>query len=129
MSINTFIRRLLKDTAVYWGGPVKDGYGKYASFDAAVEIPCRWSDATELFTDARGMEYVSKAVVLVGQDLDEEGYLFHGTLNDLNSQEIVDPENIENAHVIKRFTKIPDIKSRQFVRKAHLWNQAHYQGG
>ena len=106
-------------TAVYWGNPVPDGYGSF-TFDAAVEIDCRWEDRVGTFTSNKGEQIYSKATVFVLQDVDEGGFL---CLNDLDSlaSDVSNPKEIDNAFEIKRFDKSPGLGSTtEFVRKAYL---------
>jgi len=109
------IHRMLKQTAVYWGSPVPDGYGGF-TFADPVEIACRWEDRQELFLREPGKEELSQAIVYTNIDLDTNGMLYLGTLADLDS----DPENpfeVEGAMEIRRTQSSPDIKARQFLRK------------
>lgn len=114
-----FPERNLNQTAVYWGSPVDDGYGRL-SFSDPEEISCRWNNTTKVILDQKGYQVVISAVVQVAQDLEVDGMLFLGTLDDLDSAEEEDPENIENAKRIQRFDKTPTIKGSLFVRIAYL---------
>lgn len=114
-----FPNRNLKQTAVYWGAPVPDGYGGFSYADP-VEISCRWVDTVEMITDSRGNEIVCRATVQVSQDLDEQGILYLGSLEDLDSSEEVDPQTISLAYSIKRFDKTPTIKATGYFRMAYL---------
>lgn len=122
MGIEKFIKKICVQTAVYWGTPVPDGYGGYI-FDDPVEILCRWEDKVELIDrvgERLGEQIISKAQVLVTQDLNEQGYLYLGTLNDLDS-DTSNPKEIKGAYMIKWKTKIPMIRSTtEFVRKVYL---------
>ena len=120
MGIEKFIQKVCVQTAVYWGTPVEDGYGG-KSFADPVEIACRWEERVNVVSDSRGNEIVSKVRVLVTQDLDEEGYLYLGELDDLDSDEEADPTIVDGAHEIVRFDKIPMIKKTdEFVRTIYL---------
>ena len=125
MSIPKFIEKICVQTAVYWGSPVDDGYGT-KTFAEPIEIKCRWEDIVEVVSDRTGKDITSKAKVLVPQDLDEEGYLFLGTLDSLydsaeSSGITLNPFEILGAYEIKRFDKIPLLKSTdKFVRTAYL---------
>jgi len=119
MGIAELVTRTSKQTAVYWGNPVEDGEGG-SSFDAAVEIQCRWESQSEIVKDQDGNELVSTARVYVLQDLDENGYLYLGTLDDLDSNPD-EPRDVDGALRIILTDKIPALGSTtEFVRKVHL---------
>jgi len=109
----------LHQTAVYWGSPTDDGYGGYTWGDP-VEIDCRWIDSARVVTDGKGREIVCRAEVQVGQDLDEDGMLYLGELDDLDSAQEDDPRTVDGAYSIKRFDKVPTIKGTAYYRKAYL---------
>ena len=113
-----FPERGLTQTAVYWGTPTSDGYGGF-TFADPVEIDCRWYDSTRLFVDDKGKEAVSQARVQVKQDLDKDGMLYLGTLDDLDSTEEADPRTVDGAYPILRFDKSITIKGKYF-RIAYL---------
>lgn len=121
MSIEDIIIRSLKQTAVYWGAPVDDGYGGYA-FDDPVEIICRWENKNEVFTDKAGNELTARSIVYSDQDVDNEGFLYLGTLDDFDStDDITDPVTIETAYQIKRFDNLPAHRSTtEFIKKVFL---------
>lgn len=120
MGLETTISRIAVQAAVYWGTPTADGYGGY-TFDDPVEISVRWESTTQLITTPDGNEYTSRATVYVTQDLDVDGYLFPGDLDDLESGEADDPKAVTNAYRIRRFDKVPSMrKTDDFVRRAYL---------
>lgn len=127
MSIPSFIRKISAQTAVYWGSPCDNGFGG-KTFAEGIEIQCRWQDTgKETMITVNGKEYISNTQVLVNEDLDVEGWLFLGSLSDLDdlgyNSLIKDfrPNEIDGAYEIKRFSKIPLIKSStKFVRTAYL---------
>lgn len=120
MGIEKFIASVCVQTAVYWASPTPDGYGGYTFTDPA-EITCRWEDKAELITDGKGNQIISKAQLLVTHDLDDEGYLYLGSLGDLTAGEQADPLTIEHAYQIKGISKVPMIKSTdEFVRTVYL---------
>jgi hypothetical protein len=114
-----FPERNLSQKAVYWGNPTPDGYGGF-SYDDPVEIDCRWVNTNEVVVDAKGDEIVCHATVQVKQDLDEQGLLYLGELDDLDSAEEDNPRTVLGAYSIKRFDKIPTIKGTRFYRRAYL---------
>lgn len=122
MGIENYITRLCVQTAVYWGTPVKDGEGGF-TFADAVEIKCHWEDVKEVLTragDKQGQELISKTRVYLTQDVEEQGYLYLGELDDLDS-DTSDPRSIDGAHVIVKFNKTAAIRSTSdFLRKAYL---------
>lgn len=117
-----FIKKFCVQTAVYWGNPIKDGEGGF-TFDDPVEIDVRWDEKREVITDARsgetfGKQIISKAEILLTVDLDQQGYLYLGALDDFDS--LVDtgnPKSITNAWEIRLKIKQPFVKSTtDFVR-------------
>lgn len=119
MGIESLLRRTCNQTAVYWGTPLKDGRGSFTYSDP-VEVAVRWQDKKEVVTDSKGQELVSKAEVILLQDVDEQGLLFLGDLDDLDSTQEDDPTTVDGAYLIIKFDKSPDLKGREFIRKAWL---------
>ena len=118
MGITKFIETICVQTAVHWTNNGTDGFGK-TSFALPVEIKCRWVEKDEMSVDDNGKEFVSKAEIIITQDIARTDYLYLGTLVDIASE--ADPKNVEGANEVKRFTKVPMIKSTtEFVRKAFL---------
>lgn len=115
---------------VYWGNPQNDGYGG-KTYDPPIEIKCRWEDKMEvdigwLSTGHPGNIQVTKASVMVLQDLDTNGYLWLGTLAELNAlySDTSDPKLIKEAWAIHRFDRVPMVfKTDEFVRTAYLYPQ------
>jgi hypothetical protein len=119
MSIPKLISRVCVQPAVYWGSPQNDGRGGRTYADP-VEIYVRWDDEAKLIVDDRGQEIVSRAEVLVQQDLDLDGRLLLGSLSDLAQAERDDPM-AAGAWRIKRRDKNPLFASRnKFVRVVYL---------
>lgn len=111
MSIERFIKRIIKkDTAVYWGPETSVRADGSPVFGDPVEINCFWDNSSETFTSDDGQEFVSAASVYVGQDLMQDGMLFHGVLTDLSSAEKADPRTVHLAYEIKVFEKGPSLK-------------------
>lgn len=92
--------QMLKQDAVYWANPTDDGYGG-KTFDSPVELKVRWETKQQLFVDAQGQERRSTAVVFSSAELDLDGYLFLGTLDDLSSAEEDDPTQVDGAFLIR----------------------------
>lgn len=125
MGIVDKIQGAMTQTVVYWGSPVPDGNGTY-TYDDPVEILCRWENKTEVISRVggegkKGEELVSFAQIFTKQDVDESGYLYLGDLDNLDSAEEAMPETVNGAYRIKKFDKIPELKStNKFLRKAYL---------
>lgn len=121
MSIIDLLTRNCTQTAVYWGNPANDGYGGH-TFDSPVEILCRWEEKTGTFMSNRGEQLYSKGEVYVLEDVEENGWLFLGTLADITGEDDTSkPKDIAEAYEIKRFDKTPALGSTtEFLRKAYL---------
>ena len=70
------------------------------SFDPPIEIQCRWEDKNEIdvgwiSTGFPGNIRLSKSSVLVTQDLDEKGYLWLGSLDEVKALYPTDYNNPE----------------------------------
>lgn len=121
--MDSFMTRVCKQTAVYWGSPTQDGYGGL-TFDDPIEIDCRWEDVVQTVTmlgaSRQSVEIVSKAQIFVLEDLDEQGWLYLGNLIDLDNDERADPKLVDGAYEIKRFDKTPSMKANEFVRKVYV---------
>lgn len=128
--IEKIVAKFCVETAVYWGNPVNDGYGGF-TYDTPVEIDCRWENKMEmdigwLSTGFPGNIRLSKASVLVTEDLDLNGVLWRGTLATLNDtyDDISNPKIISEAYAIHRVDKIPMVfKTDEFVRTVWLYDQ------
>jgi hypothetical protein len=118
MSMTTFITKYCTQIAVYWGNPVQDTYGY--TFDAPVEIMCRWINKSEILIDDKGEQILSKAIVHILQDMSINGYLYLGTLDSLDSDNYSYPEKVTGAYSIKKIDKVPSINQDAFVRRAYL---------
>lgn len=125
MGISALISKVCVQTAVYWGGPVSDGKGGH-TFDAPVEIKCRWTDKQRVTTDQDGLQLQAKGNLMVTQDLDTEGWVYLGLLEDLTNEDNnftipANPINVPGAYKIIAVDKIPMVKSKTvFVRTIYF---------
>jgi hypothetical protein len=120
MSIEDFITNVCVQTAVYWGNPTPGGSGKM-TYDPPVEIRCRWQDTKKVVTDNNGVQVICSAELLVTKDLDEQGWVYLGSLDEITDAQETDPMLLNGAYQIKQFDKIPMIYSTtEFVRKAYV---------
>jgi len=111
---------------VYWGSPQDDGYGGKV-FANAKELAVRWEDKEQLIRQDDGIEISSRAIVYVLQDVDLEGMMYLGTLDDLydisesSAGALSNPKEFDKTYVIKKFEKSPALGSTtDFVRKVWL---------
>ena len=120
------ITRDCVQTCVFWGSPAEDGYGG-KTFAEPVELSCRWEEKTQLIRLDDGNEISSRAVVYVLQDVDVEGMMYLGTLDDLyditesSAGALDNPKEFDGAYVIKKFEKSPVLhNTTEFIRKVWL---------
>jgi hypothetical protein len=119
-SLERFLSKACVQTAVYWGTPVNDGYGGM-TYDTPVEIYVRWDGSTQVITDSKGVEHTCKNEVVTLQDVDEQGFLYLGSLSDLSTAEKANPLLVDGAHCILQFDKNPMLfKTDDFMRVAYL---------
>lgn len=115
-----FVESVCVQDAVYWGNPVPDAYGKM-QFDAPEEIKVRWDDSVQVATDDKGKEFVSKAQILCLKELDVDGRIMLGTLDDIDSADYDNPQEISGTWRIKRSDKNPLFQStEEFVHQAFV---------
>ena len=115
-----FIERVCVQTAVYWDNPVSDGRGGI-TFDSAEEILCRWDDVTELIRSNSGKEEIVHSKIISPSVLKVQGYLYLGSLNDLDSSQYTDPLSVEGAREIIKVEKTPLFrKTDEFVYVYYL---------
>jgi hypothetical protein len=128
MSIESFIKKVCVQTAVYWGNPKSNGTGGN-TYDTPIEIKCRWDYKTRMVLGANGLQINTDVDVLVTVDLVLGGFLFLGTLEDLDDSSIPldsgqtypTPDQVEKAYGILTVSKVSMIKSlTQFVRTVSL---------
>ena len=118
-SFNSFLTRMYKQTVVYWGAPTLDGFSN-KTFADPIELSARYERVDELVKGPDGEELLSKARVWVPQEVDEGGYIYLGTLDDLDSNPD-DPKTIEGADEILSFRKMPQVGSTtEFILRANL---------
>lgn len=113
--LTMFPNNHLNDTIVYWGSPTNDGYGSF-TYAEPIEITGRWVNGTELVTSTDGKEIVSTAQVQVDRDLEEDGYLYLGSLESYMD----DPKDLDGAYVIKKVMKTPTVKHDAYYREVYL---------
>lgn len=116
--IERFLKTVCVQTALYWEFDGSDGYGQ-ANYKAPREIACRWQDEVIQLKGKDTKEIVSKAQLLVLEDLKENSILALKKLSDIDST--TDPLELDDAYEVMTMSKIPMIKSTDdFVRTIYL---------
>lgn len=111
------ISRFLKQTAVYWGNPTNNGTGGF-TYDDPVEILVRWEEKRTVLEDENKNTVISGAVVYSNQSLDEQGYLYLGDLDDMESAS--SPLDISSSRRIIEVHSIPSLNADQFLYTYYL---------
>jgi len=111
--------------ATYWA-PVVDGigrpvYDKYnqPAFHPPVELKVFWIDKSELISGKSG-QVMSRAMVILGDDVSEQGLLYNGTVDSVPAGYRTDPRKFPKALEIQKFTKIRTLENDQWYRDARL---------
>ena len=121
MPVAGFVKKNLKQDAVYWGPGVgdDDGFG-VRTFASAIQIKVRWEDVQQMSMDAEGKEFVSMATVYTDRELENQGWLLLGVLTSLPS-DTTDPKSIADAFEIRNIGKSSRLKKpNQFIYKVLL---------
>lgn len=113
------ITKVLVQDVVYWAPAGLDNYGR-PLYATAIPLKARWVDTNELFLDAKGERQVSKASVMVGQDLALDGVLWKGLLGSLSGAQLTNPFANTGAWAIKALINVPTIDATQSLRIALL---------
>jgi hypothetical protein len=115
-----FLERVCTQDAVYWGNPTDNGFGA-KTFDPPIAIKCRWQDKVQLLGTPDQVTVISRATVVILQDLEEDGLLWLGSLSSLTPLQQSNPRTIDKMCIVKRFEKTPALQSTTvFLRKAFL---------
>lgn len=111
------ITKMRKQTCVYWAPT--GGYNRNNDpiLSAPVQMTCRWVDVHELFMDQDDKQVVSNAKVYTELDVQPQGYLKLGLLDDLDSETAFENEGVFR---IKKFEKLPNFKNTEYLRTAML---------
>lgn len=106
------IRKMRKQTAVWWARSTDaDRFGQY-TFGEPEEIECRWDDTTEEFLGPQNETLASRAVVYVPEDLTiKEGDRL--MLGEIDSNTPDDPLEVHTAHAVKRVDRNPNFRNTE----------------
>ena len=109
--------KAMKQKAVYWELSGLDSFGK-PTWEAGVEITCRWEDANEEFINPNGERQLSQSKLIVDRGLTIKGWLWLGELVDVT--DATTPQNNSNVWEILMVKKTPDFKGNKYLREAFL---------
>jgi len=119
-NITKFIKYVCVQDAVYWAPLGLDGYGSMR-YEQPRTIKCRWTDTTKTIMDNNGSLIVCKAEILVTEDLEVNGMLYLGDLDQLTEEQKNNPLLLDEAYTIKRVDRVPLFRSTdEFVRTVYL---------
>lgn len=105
---------MLKQKCVYWHPAGKNEYSDLV-WDAPIELKCRWEEGADEVLTIEGREINPDHLVYVESDVVVGGLLLFGSLSDL-----VGNTPPESAKRIVKFTKLPTLKAKKFLRTAYL---------
>ena len=105
----------LRQKCVYWA-PLGVTTTGAQTFDYPAELRCRWEEKDMLIIDGRGEEIRSSTQVYVENDVEIDGLLYYGLLDDIDGTE--DPRLY--AMPIQSFKKLPDLRAEVYLRIAYL---------
>lgn len=113
-----WIDGLLKETCVYWEPPIRDGLGGY-TWSYPMEMESRWqfsnmsSKGPSISYLPSGSQIVAQTVVWVNYNIKLGGYLWLGSINDLQTIFKPDPyfslNNIDTENVFSLASQIVAI--------------------
>lgn len=115
----SLITRMRRQVCSYWAAPSYSSAGAI-TYAQPIDLKCRWEDTQIKYTTAQGEEKISRSVVYVGQDLDLGGWLALGTVAALSTEQKNNPALVDGAGRIQNFSKVPNMKAKEFLRKATL---------
>ena len=113
----SLIKRMLKQTAVYWPFLSADQFGVKV-VGSPVQIKVRWENKSEEFLDVDGERQISNSVVYVDRDTPVGGILMLGTSADIT--DTVDIKENTGAWEIRKFDSLPNLRATESLRTAYL---------
>lgn len=110
-------KRFMKQTAVYWEASGVSDHGQ-PTYEAPVQIDCRWEGVTEEFIDSDGDRVLSRARLIVDRDIAMKSVLWLGVLVDVVDEN--DPRENDDAWEVRQFRKTPNKGAKKFHREVYL---------
>lgn len=113
----SLIKRMRKQKAVYWKrGTSPNKYGAF-SYDAPVEIACRWDDRIENKMGADDDIESSRATVYVDRDMLPGDMLKLGAIESATPE---DPTTATDAFEVIAMTRVKNFRNTETLYIAHL---------
>ncbi len=122
--IERTVERFCVQTAIFWRNIGSNGMGGF-TFEAPVDIKCRWDGKSEIRMGGTGQQYASSTSVLTNHEITEGDYLCLGSLSTFIVVP-VNPLEVQGAYPIRQVDKIPMVrKTDEFVRTAYLHDKTN----
>lgn len=115
----SIIKKMRKQTAVWWPrNATPDKFGKF-SFADPIEIECRWEEAGKQYLNEQGQVEVSESVAFVDS---ERGVKKGDRMRQghLESTDTSDPTGDTRAFEVRRYEKVPNLRATEFLSIAYL---------
>lgn len=109
MGVPAFLHRWFKQDLVYWKKTGNDGEGGFV-YDSPVPLKCRYEKKIEQVITTTGEQKVSRARFFCSEPLEEGGYIFLGTMDQLGNTQL--PEDTEGSMRILAADEIPTHDGR-----------------
>lgn len=108
------LARRLNQEITHWPVTDSDGYGGFV-FGTPVCLEGRWEEKNELFVTPDLEEVASMAIAYLEDDIAVGDYL---ALGDLTAT--ADPTTLDDAHRIRNYGKVTDLRAILALRKAWM---------
>lgn len=118
----SLIVTMRQQKAVWWKRLTPNEEGEF-TYDAPVEIDCRWEDVAQEFMNSKGQKEMSKATVYVDRLMEVGDRLKEGAID---SNTTVSPLTDNDAFEIQRFDKMPNRRNTETLLTAILGGHASY---
>jgi len=112
----SLIKSMRRQTAIWWKKAAPDQYGT-DSFEAPVEVACRWEEVGQEYLSAQGEKQLSRAIVYVDRKMSMGDRL---ALGSLDSDTSADPIEYEGSYLVERFDVLPNLRNSENLYTAYL---------
>lgn len=126
----SIIEKMKKQKCVFWAYSGSNRHGSSQTYAEPVLMRCRWEDVSEEFKTSTGETVVSQSRVFLSEGADDAALVVKGavmlvptattSLDELTTLDRVNPLRNKGAWTIRGFSKVPDLKAKNFLRIAML---------